>query len=318
MITLGDIGQGDCPDLSVAQPSTIDDIREFIAFGGEVILSISGATCRNTPGKRLADALIEVMENTGIHEIDFDVEGLIVGSAPDLELRNQAIIELERRFPHLFVSFTLGVTPVIPDYDGNDPNAAGLGTGGNYLVKGTLASGARIDRITIMPFDFGFPKELYDRYPFYKLDEMSVENVADQMKALFSKDPAHPISRKRIYSMIGVLPAIGEGVREPVAFLQRDAFRLGNWARHKGLSMISYYVFQRDQKQNSYGQLTEDYLNRFSGVPQKDFEFFDCFQGIGECADPTLPNRISVGNRDPLIPTRLISNWESGDIVIHQ
>lgn len=290
MIDLDDMGgQDDCPSLSVVAESSVDDIQKFLAVGGEVLLSVNGSTCANAPGG-LAGALTDIMRETGIHELDFDVEDTFLASQPDTDRRNQAIVALQKEFPDLFVSFTLGAAPKVKGYNDTDPTQYGLVGPNLSLVKATLAAGVRIDRITIMPFSMGFPKSIYDQYGFYRLDELAVDAVADQMEVLFSPDPAHPIPRWKIYSMIGVLPALGEGVGEPADFYQRDALLLGEWSRDKGLGMISYYVFQRDQAQSSFGPFDDTYLSRFSGVPQTDYEFYFCFEGFGACpGDPGTP-----------------------------
>jgi hypothetical protein len=276
MITFGDIGQGDCPDIGVAQQSAIDDIKAFVATGGDLIISISGATCGKSLDHNLVSALTEMIEKTGTHKIDFDVEEDYVKDQSATQRRINTILELKKKYPDLFVSFTLAATPLV-DYN-TDPNQAGLASGEYALIRETLAAGVKIDRITIMPFAWNFSKETFDQYPFYVLTEMTTESLADQMQVLFSTARHHKIERSQIYSMIGVLPMIGMG--DTIPFFQKDAKLVGDYARLKGIGFLSYYVFQRDQAQTSFGQNNDDYLNRYSGVPQKDYEFFHCFQGI--------------------------------------
>jgi hypothetical protein len=62
------------------------------------------------------------------------------------------------------------------------------------------------------------------------------------------------------------------------------------------LGLVSYYQFQMDRSQDKYGErdangaATKDWLDNFqnwySGVPQKDFEFFHAFEGIAPAPRP--------------------------------
>jgi hypothetical protein len=272
---------GDCPDISQARPDVLDDMRAFAALGKDMLISISGATCGSTPGQNLADVLDYMIRRTGAYGIDFDVEDNYVASQPDTERRDQAIVELKRRFPDLFISFTLAATPGV-DYNAGGSGQAGLSGADYALLRATLAGGVPIDRVNVMAFSWGFSKATLAQYPYYKLAEMTVESVAQQVGALLPPG-------SDVYAMLGVTACIGLG-DEPVPFYPSDALRLGAYARQKGLGLVSYYQFQMDRRQDKYGQrdgngaATKDWLdesqNWYSGVPQKDFDFFRAFQGV--------------------------------------
>src|SRR5215208_6254803 len=90
------------------------DINSFTASGGKVILSFGGAAgtyleTACTDETQLFTLIDNIIQTLGTRRIDFDIEGPQLSNTTVSGRRISALLQLQRKYPDLYVSFTLPV-----------------------------------------------------------------------------------------------------------------------------------------------------------------------------------------------------------------
>lgn len=245
---------GLCPELDIAAP----DIQAFTQGGGNVIMSFGGA---NGPyleeAAKTPEALVamweEVIRKTGTRSFDFDVEGNYV-SRDDLNARRTAaLLLLQKKYPHIQIAYTLAVIP--PDQWGNES----LPQSEVALLKRNIEAGVRIDRVNIMTMDYGAVGR------GRKHGDLAIACLDSLVRQLGQLYPG----RSDLYKMTGVTPMIGTNDDASV-FAVTDAQQLTDYARIKGVGLLSYWALQRDQ-------VGKGSLALYSQQNERDFQYFAAF-----------------------------------------
>src|ERR1700761_367257 len=127
--------------------STRTDVQNYIAGGGQVILSFGGADgpfleddCSTSQLYNIINNLISTYK---IYNLDFDVEGGPVDDTASANTRNAVITQLQAAYPNLYVSFTVPV------------GSGGLPGDVQTLIKNAKNAGVKINVVNIMTMDYG-------------------------------------------------------------------------------------------------------------------------------------------------------------------
>lgn len=223
-----------------------EDVLKFQELGGKATVSFGGASGRYMEELLTEDEMVGQVMNltslTGIKSFDFDIEGPYIVDTVLHAKRDRIIQKLQNKIGGVKIMFTLPA-------DRNGLSPAGL-----QLLK---ASKCNIDMVNIMAMDIG-PVENWG-----ETAKLMCEVTAKQLEQIFPTKP--------IYKMLGVTAMIGRNDDGSI-FKVEDAKFLGNYAREKGLGMVSYWALNRDQPG------TGD-LSVYSQTNKIEMEYFTAFNG---------------------------------------
>ena len=218
---------------AINDSATVSNVAALEAEGGNVRVSFGGedgteiaSDCGSISS--LVAAYQSVISEYKLTYIDFDIEGAAVAETSAINLRNQAIAELEADDPGLQVSYTL---PVLP---------TGLTSDGVAILQSAKNYGATIAAVNVMAMDYGssFPGDMAT------LAEEAATATAGQVQSVWtSLSSAQALAKVAVTPMIGVNDA---GTSE--TFTLADATTLANWAKSKGLAWTSFWSATRDSE----------------------------------------------------------------------
>ena len=227
-----------------------DSIASFQAAGGDVMVSFGGAAGNSlahvhaAQGKTaldLAQAYRDVVDTYSLNRIDFDIEGTAISDPVSIALRSEALALFQRDRPDVEVWYTL---PAVP---------SGLTYNGHQVIRSALQAGVVLDGVNIMAMNFGgwaAPTTGPDAQTmgFYAI--ASAQGAHDQLVALYT-EYGHEFG----WSQLGVTPMIGVNDVTTEVFTIEDAQLLEDFARSKGLGMLSMWSVARDHP-GGLGQAT--------------------------------------------------------------
>lgn len=207
------------------------DVDGFRALGGKLKASFGGASgtyiensCTTTSS--LTSAIAAFVDETGITDLDFDVEQSVAMNSTVNARRSAALAALQKA-KGVKISFTL---PAMP---------SGMTSASNAVVKAALAAGVTISHVNLMVMDYG---ESYSSGK--KMGDLAISAVnacADQLQALIPG-----LTDAAAYRMIGATPMIGVNDVRSEVFTLDDARQLIAFAKAKQLGLVSYWAIQRD------------------------------------------------------------------------
>jgi len=241
---------------TVLSGSARTDVANFRAAGGKVILSFGGADGTYLEAACSDDGMYNVMKNvidsTGAHAIDFDIEGSQAGNAGLDTRRNNVTRRLQTTYPDLYVSYTLQA-----DVNGLDGN-------GLRILRGAKNAGIKVAIANLMTMDY---------YDGNNSQTMGAKAIAaanaefNQLKGIWTT-----YTDAQIWAMEGNTPMIGVNDDQSENFRQSDATALTTFAQQKGIGHIAYWAIQRDMPGGN------DY-NNYSLDNTKPYEFYKIFAG---------------------------------------
>ncbi|MEB3264034.1 MAG: cellulose binding domain-containing protein [Synechococcus sp.] len=253
------------------------EITALRAAGGDVMVSLGGAAGqslaqayqqRGLGAEVLAQAYAEAADTLGLRRLDFDIEGAALADRASLQLQSEAIARLQSLRPELGVWFTL---PVLPQ---------GLTREGLEAVELALQAGVRLAGVNVMAMDYGdsaAPPSL-KTMGAYAID--AAEATHAQLVTLFA---AH--GQGFGWGQMGVTPMIGVNDVTSEVFTLADAELLENFARQRGLGLLSMWSLGRDNP-GPLGQVTATH----SGLAEASGSFATLWGDYG--SDPVA---ISAG-----------------------
>jgi chitinase len=235
----------------------LDDVKAFVAGGGHVKASFGGAdgtyleySCSDASS--LAAAIASFVDDTGITDLDFDIEQGTKSSNSTINAMRAAALKSVQDSRHIRVAFTL---PVNPD---------GLDDLGLAIVKSALAAGVTISFVNVMTMDYGNGTNLGST------PTTSVDATAAQLQGMIKG-----LSPAAAYRMIGATPMVGHNDDTEVFSLD-NAKTLISYAKQKQIGLVAFWAIQRDEKCPS----SKLDLNLCNGVSSATFQFSQIFASV--------------------------------------
>jgi hypothetical protein len=253
----------------IGAPAIKDRIDALQAAGGEAIVSFGGAinqdlsrTCTSIAA--LADQYRAVIDEYGIRDLDFDIEGADQTDAASLERRFKAIAQIQAEGRAAGKPVTISLT--LPTTT-NGLTAAGLG-----VVRAAIADGVDINVVNVMAMDYYDPSLDYSgRMGDYAIS--AATGLHDQLATLYPDR-----GDAQVWGMVGVTPMIGINDDPQEIFTTADAAKLTAFANEKGFGRLAMWSINRDATCPAPTQWTS---NTCSGVPDADWAFSDTFGRFG-------------------------------------
>jgi chitinase len=232
------------------------DVAAYVAAGGHVKASFGGATgtyletACGSAGE-LAAALGRFVDDTGITDLDFDLEqGATSSNAAVNRLRGAALKQLQDT-RHVRVAFTLPVAPTGLLQDSVD------------ILQAAVTAGVDIARVNGMTMDYGNGTDL-GTTPSRSLDAMAL-----QLRGLLPG-----LDAAQAYRRLGATAMIGKN-DDDETFSLDNARALVGYARAHQLGLLSFWAIQRDQPCGASNE-----LDRCSRVNTSTFQFTAIFGAV--------------------------------------
>jgi len=216
-------------------------IADFKAAGGDVMISFGGAAgtsiaqdyaAKGRTAQELADAYAAVVDTYGVTHLDFDIEGAAVADPASVTLNAQALALLQKSHPEVQIWYTL---PVLP---------SGLTADGVNVVDTALKAGVKLDGVNVMAMDYGesaAPTSGPNAKTMGAYAIEAAESTYAQVSALYTKH-----GQSFGWNQIGVTPMLGVNDVLTEVFTVADAQALEDFARTKGIGMLSMWQVLRD------------------------------------------------------------------------
>lgn len=227
-VTIGFVLSGGGCDASTEIHAHRDDVQAYVAAGGHVKASFGGATgtyleyaC--TSAAALAAALGRFVDDTGITDLDFDLEqGQQSSNAALNAMRGAALKQLQDE-KHVRVAFTLPVSP------------GGLPQDGLDIVQAAVSAGVEVAVVNGMTMDYGNGTDL-GTTPI-----RSIDGLALQLRGVLPG-----LDLDQAYRRAGATAMIGKN-DDDETFSLANAGTLVAYARQRQLGLLSFWAIQRDQ-----------------------------------------------------------------------
>lgn len=248
-----------------------NDVQNFINNGGKLILSFGGAAgtyleaaCSEND---MVNLLRKAIDSHGIRAIDFDIEGSQLEQSWLNGNRNNVIRRLQQIYPGLYLSFTL------PVEQGGLPGSA------VNLLRTAIQAGVNISLVNIMTMDYGMAAGT-------NMGSVAIGSANGTFQQLKSLYPGR--SDAQLWAMIGITPMIGKN-DDATAFTPQHAQAVADFARQKGIGLLSYWALQRDQAGSG------DY-NRFSQHNSSDYQYYRIFASAKSSTPTPTPTPADLAN----------------------
>jgi len=244
----GQLGWGGLDALAISPTNSNEQaqairasIQAFQQAGGDVMISLGGMNgsslaevgARSGMGaSTLAARYAEVVSQFQLNRLDFDIEGAALADDAATALHSQALALLQQQNPQLEVWYTL---PVLP---------TGLTADGLDVVRIALAAGVKLDGVNVMAMDYGefaAPTSGPNAQTMGAYAIAAAEATKGQLDGLFAQ-----FGKGFSWAMVGVTPMIGVNDITSEVFTLADAQLLEDFARDKGLGMLSMWSIARD------------------------------------------------------------------------
>jgi chitinase len=220
--------------------NNINDLNAFRNGGGKVKASFggfAGTYLENacTTDTALASQVVAFIDQTGITDLDFDVEQAIAESDAVNDRRARALKRVQDQRPGTKISFTL---PSRPKDKFNTPG--GLPDNSVKVVRAALNAGVKISYVNLMTMDFG--PFFSDGQQMGPLSITAIEGARTQLQGLIPG-----LSNQQAFAMLGITPMIGVNDVQSEVFRIADANAVVAFARANKLGLVSFWGINRDQ-----------------------------------------------------------------------
>jgi chitodextrinase len=232
------------------------DLKSIIdAYGKDnIIISFGGAA-----GTELAEscgtvastqaAYHSVIDYYGVQNLDFDIEGEVLGRDDITDIRNQALANLQKANPGLVISYTL---PAVP---------TGLGGEGVKLMASAKKYGVNVSLVNLMTMDYG---------AYYNPNAMA-DNAINAVKNAMAQ-----MSAQGQTPQMGITPMIGINDVVQEVFTLADAQTVLAYAQSEPrVQRLAMWSIARDN-----GDCVGTVSYGCSGVSQSDYAFASIFNKI--------------------------------------
>jgi len=255
--------------VALNDPFITGALSNLRAAGGSAIISFGGAanqelalTC--TSVNALAAQYQAVIDQYGIRDLDFDIEGAAQSDQTSLDRRSKALAAVQAagraagRPVH--VSLTLPVMPT------------GLTAEGLNVIRSAIANGLDVGAVNVMAMDYFDPSLGYSGLMGdYAIQ--AAQSTHDQLATLY---PGR--GDASLWAMVGVTPMIGINDDSNEVFTVSDATKLATFAQSKGLGRLAMWSANRDAPCPGPTLWAS---NTCSGVPQSQWAFSRALETFG-------------------------------------
>ncbi|WP_042383708.1 carbohydrate binding domain-containing protein [Streptacidiphilus melanogenes] len=235
-----------------ADSYTDPEIAKAKSEGASVIISSGGAsgeplawTC--TTQSSIDAGYQAIINDYGVNQLDFDVEGAAVADTASAARQMQAMKDLKASNPGLQFSMTL---PVL---------ASGLTGDGVNILKAAKNAGIKIDVVNIMTMDYYAGSST-------EMGQGAVSAAQATLAQMQSVDPSYT------YANLGITPMIGKN-DDGSTFTLADAQTVENFAAQHGVGRLAFWSVDRDQACSG----SANSLSTCSEISQSSLAFTDAF-----------------------------------------
>lgn len=222
---------------SRAIPNHKSDVAAFRALGGHLKVSFGGASgtylengC--TTIASLSTALGAFVDETGLTDLDFDVEQAVAMNAT-VNARRSAALAAVQKAKGIKISFTLPANPPSSTARG------GMTAAAYAVVRSALDAGVVISHVNLMTMDYGTSFSAGR-----KMGDLAISTLTAAASQLRELLPA--LSEAEVYGTLGATPMIGHNDVPTEIFTLDDARTLIAFAKAKKLGLVSLWAIQRD------------------------------------------------------------------------
>jgi chitinase len=240
------------------------DLQNFLAAGGHVKASFGGASgtylenaCPDAAS--LATAITNFVNETGITDLDFDVEQGPAETA-DVNAKRAAALKQVQTQKGIKVAFTVPSLPTDPNGNPGGMSAATIG-----VIKAAVNAGVTISHVNLMTMDFG---DFFSNGK--KMGDLTVSAVNDAVPQLQAILPG--LSKSQALAMLGATPMIGVNDVSSEVFNLTDAQTVVSFAKQSGLGLVSFWAINRDQPGSNLALASE--------INTSDFQFHNVFKAL--------------------------------------
>jgi hypothetical protein len=216
-----------------------NEISQLRAAGGDVMVSLGGAnglslaqsfSAAGRSAAALASSYSQVIDSLGLNRIDFDIEGAALADRNANQLHSAALKLVQQTHPGTEVWITL---PVLPQ---------GLTSDGIAVIRQMLDAGVKLDGVNLMAMDYGdsaAPPSLRS------MGQYAIDAANASFRQLSDLFGSHGESFG--WNQLGLTPMIGVNDVTTELFSTDDAALVEDFARQKGLGLLSMWSLGRDR-----------------------------------------------------------------------
>jgi chitinase len=240
----------------------MSDVNAYRQSGGKLKASFGGADgtyLENACGDAgsLAQAIGSFVSQTGITDLDFDVEQGGAMTA-DVNARRAQALKMVQDQKGIKVAFTLAA---FPRDKWNTPG--GVTAPSLEVIKAAVQAGVTISHVNLMTMDYG------GYYSNGKaMGDLAISALTDAKAQLQSVIPN--LGDAAAWKMLGATPMIGQNDVSSEVFTLADAQNLAAFAKQKKLGLVAFWAINRDQPGSGS-------LGLYSGVNGGNFDFHKIF-----------------------------------------
>lgn len=233
-----------------------------VSFGGQLGTELA-ASCTDVTS--LANAYLSVVERYELTSIDLDIEGASLADREATLRRAQAIKMVQDTVAESDGQLDVWVTlPVAP---------SGLTADGVAVVDDMLEAGVDLTGVNGMTMDFNSGVSASSPYSDVVLDAATA--LHGQVKSAFARHGVE-LDDARAWERVGITPMIGQNDILGEVFTIGDAERVNQFARDKGVGLVSMWSLNRDSTCVSpLPTVVTVVQTQCSGIDQESHSFAD-------------------------------------------
>ncbi len=240
----------------------LSDVKAFVAAGGKLKASFGGASgtyleYQCTDAASLTKAIEDFVDQTGIKDLDFDIEQDAAFTTAVNDRRATALKKVQDD-RGVKLSFTLAANP---SYQGS--GGGGLTSQGMGLLRAVLSKGATISHVNMMTMDYG------DDWASKNMGQIAIGSITDTQAQIKTLIPG--ITDAAAWAMVGATPMIGKN-DDAETFTLANARDLVAFAKQKKIGLVAFWAINRDRVCSDFNECTTvngqayDFHNVLKGV----------------------------------------------------
>ncbi|HEY4022872.1 MAG TPA: cellulose binding domain-containing protein [Pseudonocardiaceae bacterium] len=244
---------------SMSSGFELSDITSLRSIGGDVKPSFGGEAGTElaqacTDVNSLTAAYQSVIDEYGLTQIDFDIEGAAVADHASIDRRSAAMAALESAAKAAGKSLSITLTlPVLP---------SGLDANGQYVVQSAVNHSVTISTVNVMAMDYGDSEA---PNPAGKMGTYAIDAAQSLEQQLAGWYPS--MTAAQLWNMVGVTPMLGVNDQSDEVFTQSDETQLLTFAQSQHLGELGFWDVTRD------GNACTGSLSSCTNIAQTPYQF---------------------------------------------